>query len=47
MWQQASKTTPRLATTRLRLRPIKLQDNHAFYEIYSDAETLRYWSDAG
>jgi ribosomal-protein-alanine N-acetyltransferase len=46
MWLEASKTFPDLSTERLRLRSINLADVDAFFDIHSDAETLRYWSGA-
>jgi RimJ/RimL family protein N-acetyltransferase len=33
-----------LTTQRLKLRPIRHDDVHAFFEIWSDAETMRYFS---
>jgi len=33
-----------LATPRLLLRPIALSDSPSLYEIYSDPETMKYWS---
>lgn len=35
---------PELQTTRLLLKPLSLDDTPALYEIYSDEETMRYWS---
>jgi len=46
MWQDACNALPRLETTNLCLRPIGAQDCQAFFDIFSDAETLRYWSDS-
>lgn len=34
-----------LVTERLDLRPIKPEDASAFFAIFSDEETVRYWSD--
>lgn len=36
--------TPELRTPRLLLRPVASSDSPAFFDIYSDAETLRFWS---
>lgn len=44
IWQQACAALPELHTARLRLRPIDSGDSQAFFDIFSDAETLRYWS---
>jgi RimJ/RimL family protein N-acetyltransferase len=38
------KHTPGLETERLQLRPITISDRWAFFEIFSDAEALEYWS---
>ena len=46
MWQESCKSIPELETPRLRLRAIGMADTDAFFDIYSDAETLRYWSGA-
>ena len=35
---------PALATARLRLREWRLEDAPALHELYSDVETMRYWS---
>lgn len=45
MKQYLSKPAPELRTARLSLRPITKQDTGAFFNIFSDVETLRYWSD--
>ena len=34
---------PVLETSRLRLRPLSLEDAAAVFEIHSDPETLKYW----
>lgn len=34
----------RLETARLVMRPIRLEDSPAFFDIFSDEETLRFWS---
>lgn len=33
-----------LETARTLLRPLRLEDSEAMYEIYSDPETMEYWS---
>ena len=44
MLQALPDRAPQIATSRLRLRPIGLDDCEAFLAIHSDAETLAYWS---
>ena len=44
MQQHVSNIPPELPTTRLLLRPITMEDRDAFFDIHSDAETLKYWS---
>jgi RimJ/RimL family protein N-acetyltransferase len=44
MQQHFSNAPPRLQTERLLLRPITMADRDAFFDIHSDAETLKYWS---
>ena len=39
-----TKTAPELQTARLRLRPLSVTDSAAFLDIFSDVETLQYWS---
>ena len=45
MLQVTSTETPHLTAGSLNLRTITEQDADAFYEIFSDAPTLKYWSD--
>ncbi len=33
-----------IETSRTRLRPLKIEDSVAMYELYSDPETMKYWS---
>ena len=40
----ASGTPPELRTARLHLRPLNIGDSEAYFDIFSDAETLQYWS---
>jgi ribosomal-protein-alanine N-acetyltransferase len=35
---------PTLITERLRLRPLRSDDAEALFAVFSDAETMRYWS---
>jgi ribosomal-protein-alanine N-acetyltransferase len=35
---------PILTTARLRLRPLRLDDAEALFAVFSDAQTMRYWS---
>jgi RimJ/RimL family protein N-acetyltransferase len=44
MQQHFNNAPPRLQTERLLLRPITMADRDAFFDIHSDAETLKYWS---
>jgi len=44
MQQFPPKTTPELQTARLRLRPLSVNDSDAFFDIFSDSETMQYWS---
>jgi RimJ/RimL family protein N-acetyltransferase len=44
MQQSLTTTTPDLRTARLRLRPLNIADSEAYFDIFSDAETLQYWS---
>ena len=44
MLQAASEETPHIETANLHLRTITEQDCDAFFEIFSDARTLQYWS---
>jgi RimJ/RimL family protein N-acetyltransferase len=39
-----SRITPELHTARLRLRPLTMDDSEAFFDIFSDVETMQYWS---
>ena len=39
-----ARPIPELQTPRLRLRPIRTSDAGGFFDIFSDAEALRYWS---
>ena len=45
MLSESSTATPELQTAHLRLRAIRKSDSDAFFEIFSDARTLEYWSD--
>ena len=45
-WQEACNAIPKLQTANLLLRPMGLQDSQAFFQIFSDAETMRYWTGA-
>ncbi len=40
----SARQVPELATERLLLRPIQMSDSSAFFEIFSDAEVMKYWS---
>jgi ribosomal-protein-alanine N-acetyltransferase len=44
MQQSLTRATPELQTARLRLRPLSMADSEAFLDIFSDVETLQYWS---
>jgi len=39
-----AKITAELRSERLLLRPLALSDSQAFFDIFSDADTLLYWS---
>ena len=44
MTPDMSGSPPELSTSRLRLRPVRFEDSAAFFDIFSDVETMRYWS---
>ena len=44
MKRYLGKPAPTLRTDRLVLRPITTRDTGAFFDIFSDFETLRFWS---
>ncbi|MEM1418742.1 MAG: GNAT family N-acetyltransferase, partial [Myxococcota bacterium] len=44
MPEDDAPTLPILETPRLRLRPLKASDLDVFEEIFTDRETLAYWS---
>jgi ribosomal-protein-alanine N-acetyltransferase len=44
--EQLFGAQPTLTTARLELRPLEMADAEALFEVFSDAEAMRYWSTA-